>query len=264
MDIHHNQKLEQRLLITTEPPRLTSITLVRRYPAEDVRRTQFLFEDEFKTLIGGQTTSLSTPVSPPDAPRFMMTDGKRSLVVSNSATQLSLDFGETLPPKLTLKGALSRPASMMDEALGRIFHKQTTYYAAIIVVWAASQWDMYRLSEELVQWTMKAHFAPQLAAFGATIGVERDKISRTIEVSQYKSWKRVASAIIGGSVISVDPDFEAAEDQGLQIKIDVNTKPQIKNPPGKAFVGLIPSISDTISVELQNLIGPQLATSLPQ
>jgi hypothetical protein len=252
------------LLITTEAPRLTSIALVRRYPAEDVRRTQFLFEDEFKELIGGQTAALNPSVAVPEAPRFMMTDGKRTLVVSNVTTQLSLDFGASLPPKLTLNDALTRPATFMDDVLGRIFEKQRTFYSAIIVTWSATQKDLFRLSEELVQWTMKPHFAPQLAGFSATIGLERNKINRTMEISQYKGWQRVASPVIGGQAISVDADFETADDQGLQIKIDVNTKPQIGKPLSKAFVSLIPVISETISIDLPNLIGPQLATSLPQ
>jgi hypothetical protein len=213
------------LIITTEPPRLSSITLVRRYPADDVRRTQFLFEDEFKSLIGGQSTALP-PVPSPDAPRFMMTDGKRTLVVSNTATQLSLDFGTALPPKLSLKDALSRPANIMDQALGRIFDKQKTYYAAIVVVWSATQMNLTQLSEELVQFTMKPHFAPKVASYSTTIGLEREGTNRTIELSQYKSWTRIPKTIVGGSIVSVDADFEDADDQGFQIKIDVNTKPQ--------------------------------------
>jgi hypothetical protein len=256
--------LEQGLIIT-EQPRLTSVALVRRFPAEDVRRAQFVFEDEFKDLIGGQTTPLNLPPNPPpEAPRFMMTDGKRTLVVSNTSVQLTLDFGGALPPKMTLQRALERPARVMDDALGRVFANQKRFYGGIVVVWSAKQMDLERLSAELVEWIMKPHFEPQLASFSCTIGLERKGSNRTIEISQYKAFRRQATAVAGAATISVDPDFEPADDKGLQIKIDVNTKPQISTPLSTAFESLIPVISDTIQVELAKLVGPKLTAALPQ
>jgi hypothetical protein len=194
----------------------------------------------------------------------MMTDGKRSLVVSNVSAQLSLDFGATLPPKLTLSEAIDRAARVMDDSLDRIFVNQKTFFSGIVVVWTATQMDLNTLTEELVEWTMKTHFAPQLNSYSATIGVERKGINRTIEISQYKSWMRLQRVGPGVSTIHIDSDFDPAEDQGLQIKIDVNTKPQIAAPPRKAFVGLIPAISETINLDLGNLVGSQLAAALPQ
>ncbi|MHC2625069.1 hypothetical protein ACVIW2_007101 [Bradyrhizobium huanghuaihaiense] len=250
------------MVIRTEQPRLSSIALVRRFPAEDVRRTQFLFEDEFKSLIGGETTAINAPLAPPEAPRFMMTDGKRTLVVSNVSAQLSLDFGGSLPPKLTLADALDRAARTMDSSMERIFAKQSRWYSGIVIVWTATQMNLNSLSEELVEWTMKTHFAPQLSHYGATIGVERKGFNRTIEISLYKSFQRIATS--GQTHIHVDADFEPPEDQGLQIKIDVNTRPQISSPPKNAFQNLIPVILETIRVDLQSLVGSQLASSLPQ
>jgi hypothetical protein len=262
MEWSYNRRLEHKLGIVTEPPRLSSIALVRRFPAEDVRRTQFLFEDEFKSFIGGQTRAVSIPSAPPEAPRFMMTDGKRTLVVSNISAQLSLDFGSTLPPRMTLADALYRAARAMDESLERIFAKQRSHYAGIVIVWSATQMDLNKLSEDLVEWTMKSHFAPQLNHYSVTVGVERKGINRSIEISQYKSFQRTTQS--NQSTIYVDADFEPAIDQGLQIKIDVNTRPQIATPPDKAFVSLIPVITETIRVDLENLVGPPLAASLPQ
>jgi hypothetical protein len=262
MEHSHNRGSERNLAIRTEQPRLASIALVRRFPAEDIRRTQFLFEDEFKSLIGGETAAVNIPSAPPEAPRFMMTDGKRTLVVSNVSAQLSLDFGGTLPPKMTLPSALDRAARTMDDSLERIFAKQKTYYSGIVIVWTATQMDLNSLSEALVEWTMKSHFAPHLNNFGVTIGVERKGFNRSIEISQYKAFQRLAQS--NQTSIHVDADFEPAQDQGLQIKIDVNTRPQIASPPQKAFVSLIPVITETIRIDLENLVGSQLASALPQ
>jgi hypothetical protein len=252
---------DSKLLITTEPPRLASITLIRRYPDEDVRRTQFQFEDEFKGFVRGQTQAVSAQGGI-EIPKFLMTDGKRTLVVSNISTQLSLEFGATLPSKSSLKDVLTRPTSVMDEALTRIFPGQKIFYSAIVVVWAATQSDQSGLAEELAQWLLKPTFRPSLASLNTTVGLERNGTNRTIELSQYKQWQRLTTGT--NSTIFIDPDFEKPDDQGLQIKVDVNTKPQIAVPPVKAFGGLIDVLRETLTVDLPNLIGPSLSAALPQ
>lgn len=247
------------MLVTTEPPRLVSVTLVRRYPNEDVRRTQFQFEDEFKTFIRGQTQPVNALGI--EAPKFIMTDGKRTLVVSNISTQLSLDFGGKLPSKSSLKDVLERPTAIMDEVLPGIFSSQKVFYAAIVVVWAATQRDQAKLAEELAEWLLKPTFRPNLVSLSSTVGLERDGANRTIEISSYKSWTRIGHS---QGLPFIDQDYEKADDEGLQIKVDVNTKPQLASPPPNAFASLIPVISETLSVDLTNIIGPSLVASLPR
>ena len=100
---------EANLVLHTEaPPTLSSVTLIRRYPAEDVRRMQFQFEDEFSDLIGKPAQQLPPFDPSPAHPRFFLSDGKRTLTVSNNSAQLSLDFGKALPPGQTLSRALQR------------------------------------------------------------------------------------------------------------------------------------------------------------
>jgi len=172
----------------TSRTRLSSGTLIRRFPDEDVRRLQFQFEDEFKNLIGGTTQQLP---SAPGAPRFMMIDGKRTLAVSNISAQLNLTFGAALPSKLTLSDVLARPAAEMDRALEKIFPSQKTFYAAIIVEWVASERDPAKVAAFLKSLVLRPQFRGKLASLNATIGLEIADINRTIELSPFKSFMRM-------------------------------------------------------------------------
>ena len=66
----------------------------------------------------------------------------------------------------------------------------------------------------------------------ATAGFEKGDFAGTIELSQYRRFDRLARA---PQAIFVDADFDTADDEGLQIKLDVNTKPASMKPIADAF-----------------------------
>ena len=253
------------MLACVQPPRLVSVSLVRRYPNEDTRRKQFEFEDEFKSLISGTAQPLGPANAPPDHPRFMITDGKRTLLVSNVTAQLNLDFGGALPKQADLAKVLDRPASVMDQAARTIFPHQKTAYSAIVILWAASKTkDLASISAELAPKVFKATL-PDITSMSATVGLEKGDFTRTIELSQYRRFDRLARVTtIFPQAIFVDADFDTPDDEGLQIKLDVNTKPTSMKPTADAFARLIPVVVQSIKTDLVHLIDPPFVATLPQ
>jgi hypothetical protein len=223
---------------------------------------QFQFEDEFKSFIAGNTQPLSSS-GLVGVPKFMMTDGKRTLAVSNNSVQLSLNFGSTLPPRLTLSDVLKRPAAEMDRALDVIFPSQKAYYAAIIVEWVATEQNSASVAAFFSELLLKPKFRGKLASLSATIGLEILDINRTIELSQFKSFKRAQRPGVPVQ-FALDPDFDPADDEGVQIKVEVNTKPTLSAPQKGAFALLIPALKDTIDVDLPMFIDASFTALLPK
>ncbi len=63
---------------------------------------------------------------------------------------------------------------------------------------------------------------------------------------------------------TLDPDFDAPDDEGVQIKVDVNTKPMVNSPPKQAFALLIPALKETIAVDLPMFIDADFVANLPK
>lgn len=249
------------LLHTEAPPALSSVTLLRRYPADDVRRMQFQFEDEFSELIGKQQAQPIGPFDgPPNQPRFVLTDGKRTLAVSNISAQLSLDFGKALPPGQNLSRVLQRPAAIMDAALKKILGHQQKACSAIIVIWFAADRDLNRLGKELATDVLKATFSDPVVWSSVGVGIQSKGFNRTIEVSPVKTFQ--AAALTGNRILSFDSDFDQPDQSGLQIKLDVNTKPQLDDPQKAAFSSIIPILVQSIETDLPLIVPNQLVGAL--
>ena len=251
------------LTVISNPPRLSAITLIRRFADQDVRRLQFEFEDEFKNFIGGTTQPLPHSGGAGGVPKFLMTDGKKTLAVSNVSVQLSLNFGAALPSKLTLSDVLTRPAKEMDRALEKIFPSQKTFFSAIIVEWVATERDPTKVAALFNSLLLKPKFRGTLASLTATVGLEISDINRVIELSQFKSFMRAQQSGLPVQ-FSLDPDFDVADDEGVQIKVEVNTKPTVNSPPQQAFASLIPVLKETIAVDLPMFVEADFVAALPK
>lgn len=196
-------------------------------------------------------------------PKYVMTDGKRTLAVSNVSVQLSLNFGAALPSKLTLSNVLARPANEMDRSLEKIFPSQKTSFSAIIVEWVATERDTAKVAAFFNSLLLKPKFRGKLSFLSATVGIEIADINRTIEMSQFKSFMRAQQAGVPAQ-FTLDPDFDVADDEGVQIKVEVNTKPVINSPPKQAFASLIPTLKETIAVDLPMFVDADFVAALPQ
>jgi hypothetical protein len=98
----------------------------------------------------------------------------------------------------------------------------------------------------------------------ATVGLEKGDFTRTIELSQYRRFDRPARTTILPQAIFVDADFDAPDGEGLQIKLDVNTKPTSMKPTADAFAKLIPVVVQSIKIDLVQVIDPSFVATLPQ
>lgn len=223
---------------------------------------QFLFEDEFSKLIGRPAQPLPTLNAPGNQPRFIITDGKRTLAVSNVSAQLTLDFGKSLPSGQSMAGVLKRPAAEMDAALDKIFAHQKRAYSAIIVVWVAPNPNLERLAQELAGVLIKPTFSETITTASIVLGLQAGEFNRTVEVSQYKTWLRMAA--LGAPFLAVDQDFDPPDDLGLQIKLDVNNKQLMDAPPKGALSAIIPIFVSSIENDLPSLVTPELVAKLPK
>jgi hypothetical protein len=103
-----------------------------------------------------------------------------------------------------------------------------------------------------------------VAALNITIGIQESGFNKTVELSQYKRFERRVVAPTPTQAVFFDSDFDVADDEGLQIKLDVNTKPQQIQPPNEAFSKIVPVLIQSIKIDLPPLITPELAAALPK
>ena len=244
-------------------PRLSSVILIRRFPREDMRRKQFDFEDLFASYIHATSQSLPTsPEAAPAQPRFIISDTKRTLVVSNVTVQLTLDFGASFPAKSTFKSVLSRPAELMDKMAEQLLSHQRRAYSAIVVEWVCpKKGDLESLSRELAALNLKPQFPDPIAFYTASIGLRSGEFYKTVELAVYKRFQTPPPGL-GGLHLDLDFDDDPVPEEGLQIKVDANTKPQMDRPPKSAFAALIPVLQSAVEQDLAPLIGSDLVDGL--
>jgi hypothetical protein len=151
----------------------------------------------------------------------------------------------------------------MDRSLEKIFPSQKTSFSAIIVEWVATERDTAKVAAFFNSLLLKPKFRGKLSFLSATVGIEIADINRTIEMSQFKSFMRAQQAGVPAQ-FTLDPDFDVADDEGVQIKVEVNTKPVINSPPKQAFASLIPTLKETIAVDLPMFVDADFVAALPQ
>lgn len=206
-------------------PRYT-IELVRRFETRDMRTLAFAFEADFGNYI--QQSVQVLPVSgqtPADQPRFVLSDGKRSLNVSNKSINLSLEFKDGLPAGDGLAKLLATPIALMNDTLKHIDKARKYFNGAVLTVrlpTASADSDVAKmLGERLLSGSN-----PSLSAVGVTTTNVIDGLNVIQEYSQFKGY-RVQILVTSNSMSDIDTDFIDPTDRGLQIKVDVNTKPFI-------------------------------------
>jgi hypothetical protein len=147
-------------------------------------------------------------------------------------------------------------AETMDKAFQKILGHQKKAYSAIVIIWFAAERDLDRLGKELAEHTLKPTFSVPVVWSNLGVGIQDRGFNRTIEVSPVKTFQAITTP--GTNVLSFDTDFDQAEASGLQIKLDVNTKPQINDPPKQAFSSIIPVLVRSIETDLPLIVPAKL------
>lgn len=247
--------------------KLQSILFVRRFPRDDdVRKKQFQFEEQLRDTFPGPAKVLNLPPNaPPDAPRFFLVEGPRTLTVTAIATQLTLDFTDGVPSKLNIFDTINKYASRLDRAYEAIFAEQSQAYAGIVITiqrsYAGADVDVARyICENFLKMDPST-----VNTAAATFGGGDADFFRTVEVSQYQQLTEFAQLTPGvATPIFIDFDFGLqTPERGLQIRIDVNTKPKKEDAGAAKFARVVPILLSMFAAPEISKMGPLLIGHVP-
>lgn len=238
-------------------PQVNAVQLIRRFSNENIRRKAFEFEDALKGLIDAQPNFLpENPAAGPEAPRFTITDGKRLFVASNVSAQLQLDFGAGVP-KGGLVEALAKTCRSLDEAYAKVLEDQVTYYSGLIVLlhFETKGPQDFGPILPIVQQLLRVPTDDPITAFDGNIGRRRGDINYTIGFSQYAVYSRRIEGLVPNQQFFLDGDFDAPDQGGLQLKVDINTKPRRSAPQKSDFEVLRNELTKAFDLDVKPLLG---------
>ncbi|MCX5571503.1 hypothetical protein [Kaistia nematophila] len=240
------------------PLRLMQVQLVRRFPREDIRRSAFEISDGLKPYLDGQLNFQDIPGAPPEQPRFVVSAGKRNYLGSDVVAQMTLDFSGGVPDKGILS-AIEKAAGVLDVLHGRVFSKQSQYYCGIILLLTAPLVDLGRnISADLLPIVSKIEGGGVPTAVDVNLGWSvDDKFSWTIGLSEYVVFNRQVVGSFVPQQLHFDPDFEAAVEKGLQLKIDCNSKLQrdLGASGSNDFRSLLPILTEYAMPDARKMTG---------
>lgn len=232
----------------------TIVNLVRRFPEQNLRRKQFEFEDAFRTYIDAEPVLHPRPPgSSPDLPRFQISDGKRSLTVSDSAVGLSLVF-ESVPPKGMLPPLLAA-AERMDKCV-HIYGSQEKYFLGLVIETEMVFADSGALYE-VYRGVIGRDPVPGMKIFSYSDSVEGDGRAVFLELSHFHRFN-INAMVRPDQPLFIDTDFVEPGDAGLKVKIDINTKPSRFLPGNQSFVDIVGRLPTVIESDVGRFLGPDV------
>jgi hypothetical protein len=231
------------------------VALVRRYPNQEVRRLPFEFEDRLGRYLDAQPEVFQIPASaPPEQPRFGFKSRRRSLIVSNVSTQLTMEF--LSPPKDGLISVIEKACVEMDRT-DDIFQNQERYYTGIVMtaMYSSGLEHIGEIVKELANSTLR--FVPDNPTIlNAAITTEWKGVLRTIELAQFLTMSKIPEVDQVGIVrLHVDFEFDAPGETGLQVKVDVNNRPLRDRPSKNGFQNLLPVFTEFAREDTQVYVG---------
>lgn len=197
--------------------------LSQRFERQPVRELAFAAEKIFRGYINADVNVANLPPNaPPPVGRFQMSDGKRTLTVSEIATQLTLDFGGSAPANHTWGSVLAKPASLMDQ-FGAMVTNTKGFVSATLQITRPYVGDQSAVSEVIAS-LFNNRFEGDAIASAYTYATRKDDVVLNVEISQYKFYEFTAQVTDPNAFVGFDMDFAEPSAEGLQIKVEVNNK----------------------------------------
>lgn len=211
-------------------PAKFEVTILRRFEEQPVRSLAFEFERRFRPYISADVNVATVaPNAPPNQVRFQMSDGKRTLAVSEISAQLTMDFGTSVTPKFSLLKALEKPTQMMRDA-DQLFDPSKRFYRAVLIQAALPYaGPSEELADKLAALMFKTVPTGSISSSEYSIAVKDGEINKNANFSQYNLFDMMIQMQIGPQIVGFDPDFTTPSETGLQYKIDVNNKAGIND-----------------------------------
>lgn len=203
---------------------IKSIKFVRRFPFDpEIRRKQFEFEDAVKGHFPNPPQVASNQGQlPPDAPRFIFTDGKKVLVVAGTAVQLTLNFPDGLPKQNSLKNINNKYSEIFDTSFKSILQYQSKFYNGYIITFNKKIPEGVHTVARIVSDQLLSINLDNIQAANIDIGFTENELTHTFGISGYKN---ITTQLKLGESIFIDPDFDDQNAEiGLQLIVDTNNK----------------------------------------
>lgn len=231
--------------------------MVRRHTAHSVREKAYDFETLFKSYINAPINVANLPPSAPlAAQRFQMADGKRTLVAADNLVQLSLDFGTGSARPQHWKAVLDKPAGLMDESDRFFTPGQRGFKAVILQIARPYKGNQADVTDHIAKlFSQTPSGSPAAAAY--TYAVTKNGLTINFEISQFKFFEFTTPIAPGGAqFINFDLDFMDPVDEGLQIKVEINSRSKDAAPESQKFTSLISMLDDALLEPIiQHLLG---------
>ncbi len=211
-----------------------------------VRTLAFDFENVFKAYINAPLVVQNNPPgTAPNVPSFSMTDGMRTMTAADNTVFLDLRFDSGLPKGESLTNVLEKPIELMDE-LDKLLPGIKKQFSAIILTislpYAGDQAEVGAyLSDIAFKFPVK-----DVISTTFSVAKKRNEFIHFVEFSQFKFFE-IIQQFQPGVFFGFDPDFTDAKEEGLQLKIDVNTRPLIDSPKRDEFKSLGVELADAVS-----------------
>ena len=237
--------------------RRAEAVLIRRFPPQpDVRRMQFDIEDRMKAYIGGE--AVAAPAQNPNMLRFTMQSGRRSLFVADNSATLNMSF-ESLPQS-GLAQPLQKAAAEMDK-LDELFSGQATFFRAIALTFSyiGSRSAIETTVPQIAERVFRHKFANPTAA-NFSVSENHGRINKAIDLGQIASFEFKGPAMPG--FVHFDVEFVEKKEEGLAIKLEVNTRPEMHTGGGIRFVEIAKEVFEFARNELPKILGIDVSGDL--
>lgn len=194
-----------------------------RYP--DIRRTQFVFEDEMRSEFPSPSQVLNQgPNVAPDAPRFVLASGKRALLVSEIAAQLNLDFSDA-PVKTDVFSVIRKYAVLLDKAVGVAVPAANRDFSGLVLKLAyAYSGDVEDVAGFIYDRLVKVDAPANVVSASIDLGFQpSDSAYLNFNFYTYKRINFTPSP--SPTPLFANLEEMDASEVGFEVKVDANNKP---------------------------------------
>jgi hypothetical protein len=241
-------------------PYIATVELITRFDRfEDVRKTQFVFEDNLKEVFRGKTQQVPRPSGAnPDAPWFLIADGPKFLIVSETSAQIALNFQDNRGAK-DIISTIERHARALDSAVSKSVSTEKRFSGIVVTInYPTGDGDA-----EAIQYIADSYLKTERlgAVISAQVSIGYQKDEDTYVVYTAQPYRNIELQQTGSESAFVDLESAPAREVGLQIKVDVNCRPLSgKTSADRSLSPLVGQVRSALSSGFTTVLGSGIQT----
>lgn len=211
-------------------PQLAAANFVVNFRERDpsVRLRQADAEQAFKSVINAQSQQTNVPDDfDPVSPRLVFSSGNKSIFVSQTACQLSLNFPEVSSGSLEERWAIvTRNVHNFNRAVTAFKPAELLDFSSLIatVNLVATEHATEELAAYVAEKYVQASFAEGVASAQIALGYRQGDFYLNVNASAYERRDLMLQAGAPSMIVKIDrlPIVE----RGVALQLDVNTRPR--------------------------------------